>query len=120
MRLLHHRLARLAEDDVARERIAFDVELRAARCRGVWPRCENCLAISSRIGGRDDFVDEADRFARLPSSVLPLRMMSSAGGKPDEPRQLRRAAPRREDAELRLRQSDLRLRLVGHDAVVAA
>ena len=60
------------------------------------------------------------RLARLPSSVLPLRMMSSAAGSPIRRGSLRRAAPRREDAELRLRQSDLRLRAVGHDAPVAA
>ena len=120
VRLRQHRFARLAEDDAARQRIAFDVELRAVRCRGASASVENCLAMSSRIGGGNDFVDETHSLGALPVERLAVEDDVERGGKPDEARQLRRAAPRREDAELRLRQSDLRLRAVGHDAVVAA
>ena len=54
-------------------------------------------------------------FARRASSDLPVRMRSSAGGEPDDARQPRASAPRREDPEPDLGQADLRLLRVGHE-----
>ena len=120
MRLLQDRLARLAEDDAARQRIAFDVELRAAAAAPFAARRRTACAMSSRMAARTTSSTRPMRLRALPVERLAVEDDVERGGKADQARQLRGAAPRRKDAELRLRQADLRLRAVGHDAVVAA
>jgi hypothetical protein len=117
--LLEHGFARFAEDDAPRQRIPLDIKL----C----PIASSALRFARELFGdlqedrrRHDFVDQSDALGALPVEHLPLKDDVERGGKADEPRQLGHAAPCREDAELRLRQSDLRLGAVGHDAIVAA
>ncbi len=59
-------------------------------------------------------------FARFPSRALPLRMMSSAAGRPIRSGQFAGPAPRRKDPQLHLGQSDRSPRRIRGNAPVAA
>src|SRR5207253_11078146 len=107
------------EDDAARDGIAFDVELRAAAALAL-PLRRVLLRDVEEDARRDDVIDEADFLRALSVELLSVEDDVECRGQADEARELRRAAPRREDAEVHFRQADLRFRAVGDDAPVAA
>ena len=81
--------------------------------------CARRRATSRRRGAGTTSSTRPSLSAFLALTVLPARMRSSAVGDADEARQPLRAAGAGDEAELHLGQAELRLRVVGGDAVVA-
>src|SRR4051794_30610883 len=116
--LRQDRFARFAENDFARERVAFDVEFRASAAAALRFR-RKLFRDVEQDGGGDNFVDESHALGAFAIERFAVEDNVERGGYSDQPRQARRAAPRGKNPELRFRQSDLRARAVGHDAVIA-
>ena len=82
-----------------------------------FPRA-NVFAQLSRDRLRDDLVHEADLLRALAVEDLPREDDVEGVREADDPRQARRAAPRRQDAELDLGKADLGLLRVGREPPV--
>ena len=113
-----HALASFAEDKVARQRIAFEIELRARCIVPLAALCELLRHVEKDRAGHD-FIDQADFFRTTPIERLAFQNDVQRRRKSDQPREFRGASPRRKNPELRLRQSDRRLRAVRYDAPIA-
>src|SRR5205814_1542162 len=97
---------------------AVDEELRA-RAAFAFAAFGEAASDVEQNAALHDFVDETD-FFRAPSvELLSVEDDVERRRKPDEARKLRRAAPRREDAEVHFGQSDFGFRIVGHHSPVA-
>src|SRR5205807_2140250 len=106
VRLGQDRFARFAENDAARQRVAFDIELRAAAAAAFRLRGK-LFGDIEQDRGWDDFVDEAHTFGAFSVERFAVEDDVQRAGKADQARQLGGAAPGGEDAQFRLRQSDL-------------
>ncbi len=88
-------------------------------CVGFGLAFEPGLGLGEQIGRRHDLVDDAHAQCGLRIDALAFEHEGQRGHGADHARQALRAAAARDEADLGLRKADARLRIVGHDAIVA-
>src|SRR5437773_9383684 len=98
MRPGQYGLARLAEDDAARERIAFDVELRPAAAAPL-SLLQKAFGDVEHDRPRHHFVHQTDLLRAPPLELFAVEDDVQRRRQSDQPGEFRRAAPGGKDAE---------------------